>query len=150
MLTQMTTSLYEQAGAFGLPFMSRPALSACLCLLYAPWDMAPMCVAADVPLVRLQLLHLKTPWLIVLCDCSLAGNWRAAMRVRTRMKRTIPPVQPSVHVYNALIAACAREKMWDEALNLQTHMRRDGVQANAVSVLLNCFFVLVQTSSWLS
>ena len=41
---------------------------------------------------------------------SQAGDARGALGVRGRMRAASAP--PSVHVYNALIAACERAHMW--------------------------------------
>ena len=48
------------------------------------------------------------------------------------MARMVPPVLPTVHVYNALIAACQRGQLWDKALEMHTHMRREGISPNQV------------------
>ena len=47
-----------------------------------------------------------------ICDmrCSLKGSWSRALQVRQRMVRR--GMQPTVHVYNALLAACERACQW--------------------------------------
>ena len=42
--------------------------------------------------------------------CSMKGNWSKALQVRQRMVRR--GMQPTVHVYNALLAACERANQW--------------------------------------
>ena len=41
---------------------------------------------------------------------SMKGDWRGALRVRGLMARGRIP--PTVHVYNALLAACERARQW--------------------------------------
>lgn len=41
------------------------------------------------------------------------------------------PAKPSVHVYNALLAACERARAWDDAVQVAEAMRRDGVAPDA-------------------
>lgn len=41
------------------------------------------------------------------------------------------PAVPSVHVYNALLAACERARAWDDAVTVAEGMRRDGVAPDA-------------------
>ena len=41
------------------------------------------------------------------------------------------PSKPSVHVYNALLAACERAGAWDDAVRVAEEMRRDGVAPDA-------------------
>ena len=41
------------------------------------------------------------------------------------------PAKPSVHVFNALLAACERARAWDEAVAVAEGMRRDGVSPDA-------------------
>ena len=40
----------------------------------------------------------------------MKGDWRGALRVRGMMARARIP--PTVHVYNALLAACERARQW--------------------------------------
>ena len=40
----------------------------------------------------------------------MEGDWRSALAVQQRMRRTYAPM--TVHVYNALIAACERACQW--------------------------------------
>jgi pentatricopeptide repeat protein len=56
---------------------------------------------------------------------SFAGDWRAALEVRRRMAAAGAP--PSVHVYNALIAAAERAGQFDAGLALHAAMAADGV-----------------------
>ena len=45
------------------------------------------------------------------CDCcSYAGNWQKAVKVRQRM--ALKGCKPTVHFYNALLAACERACQW--------------------------------------
>lgn len=62
---------------------------------------------------------------------SNEGDWRAALKVRQRMKALGCAV--SVHVYNALIATLERSGQWDQALVLQRNMKVDGVAPNQVT-----------------
>jgi pentatricopeptide repeat protein len=41
------------------------------------------------------------------------------------------PAKPSVHVFNALLAACERARAWDEAVAVAEGMRHDGVSPDA-------------------
>ena len=50
---------------------------------------------------------------------SQAGDVRGALGVRSRMRAA--SASPSVHVYNALIAACERAHMWCAARSSDTH-----------------------------
>jgi pentatricopeptide repeat protein len=63
---------------------------------------------------------------------SFAGDWRAAMRIRDRMAAAGAD-PPSVHAYNALIAACDRAQRFDQALTLYAEMQERGVTPNAVT-----------------
>ena len=63
-----------------------------------------------------------------------------------RMRKCIPPVAPTVHVYNALIAACDREGMWDKALELHKEMHRENVKPNQVSLGLCASMTQVHVS----
>ncbi len=60
--------------------------------------------------------------------CSLEGDWQEAMRIRTRMQRAGVPL--TLHVYNALIAACERAQQAVPALDLYHAMQRDGIRPN--------------------
>ena len=40
----------------------------------------------------------------------MKGNWNKALRVRQRMLHK--GASPTVHVYNALLAACERARQW--------------------------------------
>ncbi len=51
----------------------------------------------------------------MLC-CSMKGDWRGALRVRGLMARARVPA--TVHVYNALLAACERAQQWCAAVSL--------------------------------
>ena len=51
---------------------------------------------------------------------SQAGDVRGALGVRSRMRAA--SAQPSVHVYNALIAACERAHMWCALLPRTLHL----------------------------
>ena len=62
------------------------------------------------------------------CLCSLEGDWQEAMRVRTRMQRA--GVSLTLHVYNALIAACERAQQATTALDLYHAMQREGIRPN--------------------
>ena len=62
------------------------------------------------------------------CQCSLAGDWLLALAVRTRMAAV--GVAPTVHTYNALIAAAERGQAWDVGLQLYTAMQ-DAVRSRA-------------------
>jgi pentatricopeptide repeat protein len=62
---------------------------------------------------------------------SFKGDWRAALGVRERMLSA--GVQPTVHVYNALIAACDRAHQYERAMEVAAQMRRAGVAANSVT-----------------
>ncbi len=42
--------------------------------------------------------------------CSMKGKYGKALQVRQRMVRG--GMQPTVHVYNALLAACERARQW--------------------------------------
>lgn len=44
------------------------------------------------------------------CVCSMEGDWKGALRVRQLMRARLVPL--TVHVYNALIAACERAQQW--------------------------------------
>ncbi len=61
----------------------------------------------------------------------MEGNWRDALRVRTRMQRAC--VKLTVHVYNALIAACERANQCDRAMELFRQMTSEGVVPNNVT-----------------
>lgn len=79
---------------------------------------------------------------LVKCSCSFLTfgvrwcrlNLQGALRVRDRMRRA--GAQPSVHVYNALLAACERAGQPDRALEVVGHMRREGVEGNALTAQL--------------
>lgn len=62
---------------------------------------------------------------------SLAGDVGAALRVRQRMRAA--GTAPSVHTYNALVAACERAGLYEKALDLLRGMKREGIEANAVT-----------------
>lgn len=62
---------------------------------------------------------------------SIAGDLPAALNVRARMLQD--RVALTVHVYNALMAACERSLQFDRALELFGIMQRDGVEPNAVT-----------------
>jgi pentatricopeptide repeat protein len=62
---------------------------------------------------------------------SLAGDAAAALRVRGRMTKA--GCQPGAHTYNALIAAADRAAMFDKALDFLRSMKREGVEANALT-----------------
>lgn len=65
---------------------------------------------------------------------SISGSTTAALRIRLRMQRE--GVALTVHVYNALIAACERAGRWDQALELHRSMTRDGIEGNGVTAQL--------------
>ena len=71
--------------------------------------------------------------MVFLCY-SMQGNWKAALRVRSRMRQAGSKL--TVHVYNALIAACERAQQLDAGVELSKDMRRDSVEANQVTVQL--------------
>lgn len=60
--------------------------------------------------------------------CSLEGDWQEAMRVRTRMERA--GIAMTLHVYNALIAACERAQQPALAMELYQSMQRNGIRPN--------------------
>lgn len=60
--------------------------------------------------------------------CSLEGNWQEAMRVRTRMERA--GVAMTLHIYNALIAACDRAQQPGAAMELYQTMQCNGIRPN--------------------
>ena len=59
------------------------------------------------------------------------GDWRSALRVQERMQSA--GVAPTVHVFNALIAACDRAHQYEKALSTAREMQRVGVPANSVT-----------------
>ena len=68
------------------------------------------------------------------CCCSMQGNWKAALRVKHRMKQA--GLTPTVHVYNALIAACERDQQLDLGVEITKEMRRTGVEPNSTTMML--------------
>ena len=76
---------------------------------------------------------LATDELFLIC-CSMQGNWKAALRVRDRMRRAGAVL--TVHVYNALIAACERAQQLDLGLELSREMGREGIEGNHVTMQL--------------
>lgn len=62
--------------------------------------------------------------------CSLAGDVRSALEVRGRMAQGGVP--PSVHSYNALIAAAERGGAWDAGIALRRTMQAEGILPNQV------------------
>lgn len=62
---------------------------------------------------------------------SIAGDLAAALRVRERLQKD--RVLVTIHVYNALMAACERSLQFDKALELFNMMKRDGIEPNAVT-----------------
>eukprot|EP00798_Chlamydomonas_sp_ICE-L_P012469 gene12469-15676_t len=62
---------------------------------------------------------------------SLAGDTKSALGVRQRMLREGNSL--TVHVYNALIAACERGGMYEQALELHRLMQREGLEPNLVT-----------------
>ena len=64
--------------------------------------------------------------------CSLAGDVRSALGVASRMAAA--GVAPSVHSYNALIAATERASAWDAGLKLRDAMAADGIAPNQVHI----------------
>lgn len=66
--------------------------------------------------------------------CSLAGDVRSALGVPARMAAA--GVAPSVHSYNALIAATERASAWDAGLKLRDAMAADGIAPNQVHTVV--------------
>lgn len=64
----------------------------------------------------------------------MQGNWKAALRVKQRMH--LAGLTPTVHVYNALIAACERAQQFDVGVLLSKEMRRNGVEPNSMTMTL--------------
>ena len=64
----------------------------------------------------------------------MQGNWKAALRVKHRMKQA--GLSPTVHVYNALIAACERAQELNLGVEITKEMRREGVEPNNVTMTL--------------
>lgn len=62
---------------------------------------------------------------------SLRGNWKAALKVKDRA--AAEDVPPSVHLFNALIAACDRAKQYDKAVELGQDMIAAGITPNSVT-----------------
>jgi pentatricopeptide repeat protein len=62
---------------------------------------------------------------------SLAGDVRGALGVRGRMR--MAGVSPSVHVFNALIAAAERAGLWERGLELGRELAAARVEPNAVT-----------------
>jgi pentatricopeptide repeat protein len=62
---------------------------------------------------------------------SFAGEWRLALDVRRRMAAA--GARPSVHVYNALIAAAERAGQFDAGLSLHAAMAADGVHPDCTT-----------------
>lgn len=65
---------------------------------------------------------------------SMAGDWKSALNVRVRMQSLCALL--TVHVYNALIAACERCGRLDHALQLQQCMEEEGIEPNNVTISL--------------
>eukprot|EP00210_Caulerpa_lentillifera_P005747 g5494.t1 len=65
---------------------------------------------------------------------SMAGDWKSALSVRTRMQRACAVL--TVHVYNALIAACERCGRLDHAVQLHNCMEKEGIEPNNVTISL--------------
>lgn len=65
---------------------------------------------------------------------SMAGDWKSALNVRTRMQRACAIL--TVHVYNALVAACERCGRLDHAVQLHSCMETEGVEPNNVTISL--------------
>ncbi len=68
---------------------------------------------------------------VVCSGCSVSGNLKAALRIRQRMKKAGVPM--SVHIYNALLAACDGANQFEEGIKLQREMRSEGVQPNTIT-----------------
>ena len=64
----------------------------------------------------------------------MKGNWKAAVRVKNRMKQA--GLTPTVHVYNALIAACERAQQLDAGVDVTKDMSREGVEPNSMTMTL--------------
>ncbi len=79
-------------------------------------------------------LTFSTMFLLQVSAHSLSGDWRAALDVRRRMAAAGAP--PSVHVYNALIAAAERAGQFDAGLALHAAMAADGVAADSMTAQL--------------
>jgi pentatricopeptide repeat protein len=62
---------------------------------------------------------------------SLGGDCASALAVRGRMAQD--GAQATVHVYNALVAACERAGQFDRALELLRDMKREGLAPNGVT-----------------
>ena len=62
---------------------------------------------------------------------SFKGDWHAALNVQIRAEQL--GIAPSVHMYNALIAACDRAHQYDRAISLSNEMLKRGVIANGVT-----------------
>ena len=73
-------------------------------------------------------------WCGLIAAHSVAGDWRAALGVRDRMAAL--GVRPTVHVYNALLAACERGQQWDRAVAIQGEMAGDGVAGDSLTARL--------------
>jgi pentatricopeptide repeat protein len=65
---------------------------------------------------------------------SMSGDLTAALRVRQRMQRD--KATPSVHVFNAWIAACERAGQYDKALELLRSMQQYGLEGNGLTAQL--------------
>ena len=64
----------------------------------------------------------------------MQGNWRGALRVKHRMKQA--GLTPTVHVYNALIAACERAQQLDAGIDMTKDMRQEGIEPNNMTMTL--------------
>ena len=67
-------------------------------------------------------------------SCSLAGDFNSALQVRQRMRQL--QVTPSVHVFNALIAACERAGHYEMGLQLRKEMLDAGQAPNTTTMQL--------------
>jgi pentatricopeptide repeat protein len=84
-------------------------------------------------------------WCGLVAAHSLAGDWRAALRVRERAAAEAAGAPgtdgapaaavavPSVHLFNALLAAADRARQYERAVSLWAEMRAAGVAPNAAT-----------------
>eukprot|EP00775_Hariotina_reticulata_P008335 gene8335-8520_t len=119
---------------FGQARASNTADSATYEAMVAVYGMAGDPRRAEVVLRGMQAAGLS-PGEYAYCGLiaaySLAGDATGALRVRARM--TKDGCRPGVHVYNALVAAADRAGLYDKALDLLRMMRREGLEANALT-----------------
>jgi pentatricopeptide repeat protein len=106
--------------------------------LVAAYGLAGQADRAEAALARLVAAGHGPPrdyaWVALIAAHSVAGDVRSALGVRDRMAAA--GVAPTVHVFNALLAACERAQRWEAAVSIQAAMAAAGVPGDALTARL--------------